>query len=102
MKDYLTHLSVQYQGIAPVYEEYESYFKVIDLFKKVSLVFIFLSFMIAIVLMGYMVLSMFYENQKIFAIMLANGYQNHHLAFFILKKISLMMISNWNSFLFGF
>ena len=49
--------------------------------------------MIAIVLMGYMVLSMFYENQKIFAIMLANGYQNHHLAFFILKKISLMMIS---------
>ena len=44
MKDYLTHLSVQYQGIAPVYEEYESYFKVIDLFKKVSLVFIFLSF----------------------------------------------------------
>lgn len=93
MKDYLTHLSVQYQGIAPVYEEYESYFKVIDLFKKVSLVFIFLSFMIAIVLMGYMVLSMFYENQKIFAIMLANGYQNHHLAFFILKKISLMMIS---------
>ena len=25
--------------------------------------------------------------------MLANGYQNHHLAFFILKKISLMMIS---------
>ena len=93
MKDYLTHLSVQYQGIAPIYEEYESYFKVIDLFKKVSLVFIFLSFMIAIVLMGYMVLSMFYENQKIFAIMLANGYQNHHLAFFILKKISLMMIS---------
>lgn len=93
MKDYLTHLSVQYQGIAPVYEEYESYFKVIDLFKKVSLVFIFLSFMIAIVLMGYMVLSMFYENQKIFAIMLANGYQNNHLAFFILKKISLMMIS---------
>lgn len=93
MKDYLTHLSVQYQGIAPVYEEYESYFKVIDLFKKVSLVFIFLSFMIAIVLMGYMVLSMFYENQKIFAIMQANGYQNHHLAFFILKKISLMMIS---------
>lgn len=78
MKDYLTHLSVQYQGIAPVYEEYESYFKVIDLFKKVSLVFIFLSFMIAIVLMGYMVLSMFYENQKIFAIMLANGYQNNH------------------------
>ena len=60
--------------------------KVIDLFKKVSLVFIFLSFMIAIVLMGYMVLSMFYENQKIFAIMLANDYQNHHLAFFILKK----------------
>lgn len=52
MKDYLTHLSVQYQGIAPIYEEYESYFKVIDLFKKVSLVFIFLSFMIAIVLMG--------------------------------------------------
>ena len=93
MKDYLTHLSVQYQGITPIYEEYESYFKVIDLFKKVSLVFIFLSFMIAIVLMGYMVLSMFYENQKIFAIMLANGYQNHHLAFFILKKISLMMIS---------
>lgn len=93
MKDYLTHLSVQYQGIAPIYEEYESYFKVIDLFKKVSLVFIFLSFMIAIVLMGYMVLSMFYENQKIFAIMLANGYQNNHLAFFILKKISLMMIS---------
>lgn len=93
MKDYLTHLSVQYQGIAPVYEEYESYFKVIDLFKKVSLVFIFLSFMIAIVLMGYMVLSMIYENQKIFAIMLANGYQNNHLAFFILKKISLMMIS---------
>lgn len=93
MKDYLTHLSVQYQGIAPIYEEYESYFKVIDLFKKVSLVFIFLSFMIAIVLMGYMVLSMFYENQKIYAIMLANGYQNHHLAFFILKKISLMMIS---------
>ena len=80
MKDYLTHLSVQYQGIAPI-------------FKKVSLVFIFLSFMIAIVLMGYMVLSMFYENQKIFAIMLANGYQNNHLAFFILKKISLMMIS---------
>ena len=93
MKDYLTHLSVQYQGIAPIYEEYESYFKVIDLFKRVSLVFIFLSFMIAIVLMGYMVLSMFYENQKIFAIMLANGYQNNHLAFFILKKISLMMIS---------
>ena len=93
MKDYLTHLSVQYQGIAPIYEEYESYFKVIDLFKKVSLVFIFLSFMIAIVLMGYMVLSMFYENQKIFAIMFANGYQNNHLAFFILKKISLMMIS---------
>lgn len=93
MKDYLTHLSVQYQGIAPIYEEYESYFKVIDLFKKVSLVFIFLSFMIAIVLMGYMVLLMFYENQKIYAIMLANGYQNNHLAFFILKKISLMMIS---------
>lgn len=93
MKDYLTHLSVQYQGIAPIYEEYESYFKVVDLFKKVSLVFIFLSFMIAIVLMGYMVLSMFYENQKIYAIMLANGYQNNHLAFFILKKISLMMIS---------
>lgn len=93
MKDYLTHLSVQYQGIAPIYEEYESYFKVIDLFKKVSLVFIFLSFMIAIVLMGCMVLSMFYENQKIYAIMLANGYQNNHLAFFILKKISLMMIS---------
>ena len=93
MKDYLTHLSVQYQGIVPIYEEYESYFKVIDLFKKVSLVFIFLSFMIAIVLMGYMVLSMFYENQKIYAIMLANGYQNNHLAFFILKKISLMMIS---------
>lgn len=93
MKDYLTHLSVQYQGIAPIYEEYESYFKVIDLFKKVSLVFIFLSFVIAIVLMGYMVLSMFYENQKIYAIMLANGYQNNHLAFFILKKISLMMIS---------
>ncbi|MFR8843127.1 MAG: ATP-binding cassette domain-containing protein, partial [Faecalibacillus intestinalis] len=93
MKDYLTHLSVQYQGIAPIYEEYESYFKVIDLFKKVSLVFIFLSFMIAIVLMGYMVLSMFYENQKIYAIMIANGYQNNHLAFFILKKISLMMIS---------
>lgn len=93
MKDYLTHLSVKYQGIAPIYEEYESYFKVIDLFKKVSLVFIFLSFMIAIVLMGYMVLSMFYENQKIYAIMLANGYQNNHLAFFILKKISLMMIS---------
>ena len=93
MKDYLTHLSVQYQGIAPIYEEYESYFKVIDLFKKVSLVFIFLSFMIAIVLMGYMVLSMFYENQKIYAIMLANGYQNNHLAFFILKKMSLMMIS---------
>ena len=93
MKDYLTHLSVQYQGIAPIYEEYESYFKVIDLFKKVSLVFIFLSFMIAIVLMGYMVLSMFYENQKIYAIMLANGYQNNHLAFFILKKTSLMMIS---------
>lgn len=93
MKDYLTHLSVKYQGIAPFYEEYESYFKVIDLFKKVSLVFIFLSFMIAIVLMGYMVLSMFYENQKIYAIMLANGYQNNHLAFFILKKISLMMIS---------
>ena len=86
MKDYLTHLSVQYQGIAPIYEEYESYFKVIDLFKKVSLVFIFLSFMIAIVLMGYMVLSMFYENQKIFAIMLANGYQNNHLAFFILTR----------------
>ena len=93
MKDYLTHLSVQYQGIAPIYEEYESYFKVIDLFKKVSLVFIFLSFMIAIVLMGYMVLSMFYENQKIYAIMLANGYQNNHLVFFILKKISLMIIS---------
>lgn len=93
MKDYLTHLSVQYQGIAPIYEEYESYFKVIDLFKKVSLVFIFLSFVIAIVLMGYMVLSMFYENQKIYAIMLANGYQNNHLVFFILKKISLMMIS---------
>ena len=93
MKDYLTHLSVQYRGIAPIYEEYESYFKVVDLFKKVSLVFIFLSFMIAIVLMGYMVLSMFYENQKIYAIMLANGYQNNHLAFFILKKISLMMIS---------
>lgn len=93
MKDYLTHLSVKYQGIAPFYEEYESYFKVIDLFKKVGLVFIFLSFMIAIVLMGYMVLSMFYENQKIYAIMLANGYQNNHLAFFILKKISLMMIS---------
>ena len=86
-------IDVQYQGIAPIYEEYESYFKVIDLFKKVSLVFIFLSFMIAIVLMGYMVLSMFYENQKIFAIMLANGYQNNHLAFFILKKIILMMIS---------
>lgn len=93
MKDYLTHLSVQYQGIAPIYEEYESYFKVIDLFKKVSFVFIFLSFMIAIVLMGYMVLSMFYENQKIYAIMLANGYQNNHLVFFILKKISLMIIS---------
>lgn len=93
MKDYLTHLSVQYQCIAPIYEEYESYFKVIDLFKKVSFVFIFLSFMIAIVSMGYMVLSMFYENQKIYAIMLANGYQNNHLAFFILKKISLMMIS---------
>ena len=93
MKDYLTHLSVQYQGIAPIYEEYESYFKVIDLFKKVSLVFIFLSFMIAIVLMGYMVLSMFYENQKIYAIMLANGYQNNHLAVFTLKKISLMISS---------
>ena len=44
MKDYLTHLSVQYQGIAPVYEEYESYFKVIDLFKKVSHVFYFFKF----------------------------------------------------------
>lgn len=102
MKDYLTHLSVQYQGIAPIYEEYESYFKVIDLFKKVSLVFIFLSFMIAIVLMGYMVLSMFYENQKIFAIMLANGYQNHHLAFFVSKKNKLNDDFNWDSFLFGF
>ncbi len=42
--------------------------------------------MIAIVLMGYMVLSMFYENQKIYAIMLVNGYQNNHLAFFYFKK----------------
>ena len=26
MKDYLTHLSVQYQGIAPIYEEYVKLF----------------------------------------------------------------------------
>ena len=37
--------------------------------------------------MGYLVLSMFYENQKIYALMLANGYQNKHLNLFILKLL---------------
>ena len=47
--------------------------------------------MIAVVLMGYMILSMFCENQKTYALMLANGYQNKHLALFIFKKVLLTM-----------
>ena len=36
---------------------------------------------------------MFYENQKIYALMLANGYQNKHLNLFILKKVTLTMMT---------
>lgn len=43
--------------------------------------------------MGYLVLSMFYENQKTYALMLANGYQNKHLNLFILKKVTLTMMT---------
>lgn len=92
IKSYLKYLPQRYKGIALVYEEYQSYFELINLFKKVSIIFILLSFIIATVLIGYIILSMFYENQKIYAMMLANGYQNYHLNQFILKKVLLIMM----------
>lgn len=91
VQHYLKQLPFKYKGVCLVYEQFKSYFELIKLFKKISFIFIFLSFMIAVVLMGYMILSMFYENQKTYALMLANGYQNKHLALFILKKVLLTM-----------
>ena len=92
VQPYLKQLSSKYKGVCLVYEQFQSYFELIKLFKKVSFIFIFLSFMIAVVLMGYMILSMFYENQKTYALMLANGYQDKYLALFILKKVLLTMM----------
>lgn len=103
IKDYLFHLPKKYKGTSLVYEEYKSYFEMIDFFTKVSLLFILLSFLVASVLMGYIVLSMFYENQKVYAIMLANGYQNKHLNLFILKKVMYIhLIIGFFSCLFSF
>ena len=93
LENYISHLPMKYQGTCLVYEEYRSYFELIDLFTKISSIFILLSFLISLVLMGYLVLSMFYENQKIYALMLANGYQNKHLNLFILKKVTLTMMT---------
>lgn len=92
VENYINHLPIKYKGNCPVFEEYHSYFELIDLFTKISAVFIFLSFLIALVLMGYLVLSMFYENQKTYALMLANGYQNKHLNLFILEKVTLTIM----------
>lgn len=92
VENYINHLPMKYKGNCFVFEEYHSYFELIDLFTKISYVFIFLSFLIALVLMGYLILSMFYENQKTYALMLANGYQNKHLNLFILKKVTLTII----------
>lgn len=103
VENYINHLPMKYKGNCLVFEEYQSYFELIDLFTKISYVFIFLSFLIALVLMGYLVLSMFYENQKIYALMLANGYQNKHLNLFILKKVTLtIMVIGIFSCLFSF
>lgn len=92
VENYINHLPMKYKGNCFVFEEYHSYFELIDLFTKISYVFIFLSFLIALVLMGYLILSMFYENQKTYALMLANGYQNKHLNLFILKKVTLTIM----------
>ena len=103
VENYINHLPMKYKGNCLVFEEYHSYFELIDLFTKISYVFIFLSFLIALVLMGYLVLSMFYENQKTYALMLANGYQNKHLNLFILKKVTLtIMVIGIFSCLFSF
>ena len=93
VENYINHLPMKYQGTCLVYEEYRSYFELIDLFTKISFIFILLSFLISLVLIGYLVLSMFYENQKTYALMLANGYQNKHLNLFILKKVTLTMMT---------
>lgn len=103
VENYINHLPMKYKGNCLVFEEYHSYFELIDLFMKISYVFIFLSFLIALVLMGYLVLSVFYENQKTYALMLANGYQNKHLNLFILKKVTLtIMVIGIFSCLFSF
>lgn len=103
VENYINHLPMKYKGNCFVFEEYHSYFELIDLFTKISYVFIFLSFLIALVLMGYLILSMFYENQKTYALMLANGYQNKHLNLFILKKVTLtIMVIGIFSCLFSF
>lgn len=103
VENYINHLPMKYKGNCLVFEEYHSYFELIDLFTKISFVFIFLSFLIALVLMGYLVLSMFYENQKTYALMLVNGYQNKHLNLFILKKVTLtIMVIGIFSCLFSF
>lgn len=93
VENYINHLPMKYQGTCLIYEKYRSYFELIDLFTKISSIFILLSFLISLVLMGYLVLSMFYENQKTYALMLANGYQNKHLNLFILKKVTLTMMT---------
>lgn len=84
---YLNDLPNKYQGICLVKDEYDSYFEIIDLFSKVSVVFVVLSIMIALVLVGYMMLSLFYENQNSYALMLANGYDYKSLNLFMSRCV---------------
>lgn len=89
---YLNGLSNKYQGICLVKDEYDSYFELIDLFSKVSVVFIALSIIIALVLVGYMMLSLFYENQNTYALMLANGYDYKSLNAFMTRCVMSIVV----------
>lgn len=92
VKSYIHELKFPYEGYSLVEEEFDAYYHLLKLCQSVGVVFIILSILIAIVLMFFIILSMFYEMKKDDAVFLSNGMNQRLYHFFIFEKVEIICL----------
>ena len=94
VKKYIQKLPQHYQGICLALEEYKSYQEMLKLFRFVARIFITISIIISIILILFIVLTILFEQQKEYAMLLANGLTTREMYQLLFKEISGLIIIN--------
>lgn len=87
VKKYISQLPYPYEGYSMVEEQFDAYDYLYYLFRYAGMVFIMVSLFVAVVLMFFILLSMFFELQKYDAILISNGMSMKRYYLFIYERI---------------